>query len=276
MKDITSRSNPLFKQWMHQKSVAGRVGQLIWLEGEHLCQAWLAHREAPLWAIFNAAKRGLPSIESILAQVPLDRQVVLGPDLFKALSTVSSPQGVMFLVQYDQAVGGASEGHSMSDLKSPQRNNQCVLLDAIQDPGNVGTILRLCAALGIERVVLGSGSAAAWSPKVLRSAQGAHFVMRIEEVDDLKAWIEQFQATSSIALPLITTALEGSRSLWQADLPKQALWVFGHEGQGVSPALIEMADITLRIEHDQRAVDSLNVASAAAICLFEQARQHHQ
>src|SRR5690606_18830011 len=109
--------------------------------------------------------------------------------------------------------------------------------------------------------------ASAWSPKVLRSAQGAHFVMTIYEHADLAA------LRSRLAVPLIATALEGAQSLYDTALPAECAWVFGNEGQGVDAALLVQADLRVFIPQIAE-VESLNVAVAAGVCLFEQRRVH--
>ena len=110
-------------------------------------------------------------------------------------------------------------------------DENCVLFDRIQDPGNVGTLLRTCAAAGIKRVFLATGTAAAWSPKVLRSGQGAHFALAIHEHVDLAALLPRLRA------PLVAT-LDGASDLYRTALPERCAWVFGHEGQGVDAGLL--------------------------------------
>jgi|GEM_PF-96113 len=314
MKEITSRSNPLWRDWMHQRSVAGRPGQLIWLDGQHLCQAWLAKRAQPLWAIFDQAKVNLPHLSTIRQQIDHTRQVMMSSDLFDQLSTVKAAQGVLFLVEHAMTVTSSAksqisvnsgikaitkasvQSESGIDAESVDRSalrksaqlqpsassigpgmfefQRAVLLDSIQDPGNLGTILRLSAAFGVSHVILGSGCASAWSPKVLRSAQGAHFALTLVEVVDLVYWLKSYRQSVEDPASVLATAVVDAQALCVSKLPQRSIWLFGHEGQGVSPLLLDMADIKVKIEHDQTVVDSLNVASAAAICLFEQSRQH--
>jgi TrmH family RNA methyltransferase len=172
------------------------------------------------------------------------------------LSSVDTDQGVLFVAQ--------PTIHPIPE----KIVESIVLLDRLQDPGNVGAILRTCAAAGIKRVFASVGTAGLWSPKVLRSAQGAHFLLKLHEQTDLKS------LTSSLAVPLIVTTLEQASDLYMTALPKHAAWVFGNEGQGVDRELLARANLRIKIMHD-RAVESLNVTVASAICLFEQRRQHH-
>jgi TrmH family RNA methyltransferase len=280
MKEISSRSNPLWRDWMHQRSVAGRPGNLIWLDGEHLCQAWLAKRGQPLWAIFDQSKMDSPHFLTLRQQIDPARQVIMPSALFDQLVTVKTAQGILFLVEHAMTL--ISPVHEVSQAEAEANSfasnavefERAVMLDSIQDPGNLGTILRLSAAFGVSHVILGSGCAAVWSPKVLRSAQGAHFAMTLIEVDDLADWLHAYRQAVTDSALVLATAVVDAESLGSVRLPQRSIWLFGHEGQGVSPQLLKMADVKVNISHDQTVVDSLNVASAAAICLYEQSRQN--
>ncbi|WP_454690498.1 TrmH family RNA methyltransferase [Achromobacter aloeverae] len=256
MKHIASRDNPLVKDLHRIAAAAGRRDAPALLDGVHLCQAWLQHQGPPLRALFDASRLDKPALADLAAQLPAECCVSLEPRLLHGLASVESDQGVLFVAEPPRPA-------------LPARVAQgCVLLDRVQDPGNVGTLLRTSAAAGIRRVMLSEGCAAAWSPKVLRSAQGAHFALQVHEKVDLASLADRLD------VPLAATALERSQSLYDADLPAACAWVFGHEGQGVAPELLVAASLRLRIPHDSAAVESLNVAAAAAICLFEQRRRH--
>lgn len=140
-------------------------------------------------------------------------------------------------------------------------------LDRVQDPGNVGTLLRTAAAAGIQHAYLSAGCAAAWSGKVLRSAQGAHFVLTIYEGVNFQTECER------LSIPLVATALHDANSLYETPLPEKCVWIFGNEGQGVDAQLLAQASLRVFIPQ-QPNVESLNVAVASGICLFEQRRQH--
>jgi len=254
MKQIASRDNPQFKQLQRLAQHAGRRGEPAILEGVHLCQAWLAEAGPPAWAVFDAGRVQQPELAALLAAVPPRQALLLESPLLRHLETVETGQGVLFVVDPPTPALPAR-------LDEPM-----VWLDRVQDPGNVGTILRVCAAAGIGRVLLSPGCAAAWSPKVLRGGQGAHFALALHEHADLQACAQRLE------IPLAATTLEGAQDLYATRLPPACAWVFGHEGQGVAPALQQAAALRVRIDHAP-AVESLNVAVAAALCLFEQRRQ---
>ncbi|WP_332607663.1 TrmH family RNA methyltransferase [Achromobacter sp. ESBL13] len=255
MKHISSRENPAVKALAKLAGTAGKRGAPVLLDGVHLCQAWLHHHGAPDRAIFDVDRLAQPDIAALAAAVPDARCLALDARLMQSLASVESGQGVAFLV-------------TPEPLEMPADiDENCVLFDRIQDPGNVGTLLRTCAAAGVKRVFLATGTAAAWSPKVLRSGQGAHFALDIHEHVDLAGLLP------SLRVPLVATALDGAQNLYEGALPARCAWVFGHEGQGVDPALLAAARLKVCIPHDMAAVESLNVGAAAAICLFEQRRQ---
>jgi len=144
-----------------------------------------------------------------------------------------------------------------------------VLLDGLQDPGNLGSILRTAAAAGIDRVFCGAGTVAAWSPKVLRAGMGAHFILEIVEDADLRALLAETR------VPVFATSSHAAEPLYACDLTQPCAWLFGHEGKGVSAELLAYADKRVTIPQNPK-IESLNVAASVAICLFEQVRQQRQ
>ncbi len=266
MKTITSRTNPLYRQWLSEIKHAGRPGHPIWLEGVHLCQAWLEHGGQPQWALLAQEAQGSGEIDALARQVEPRAQVWLPQKLLAGLSSLVTPATAMFVAQRPskpQAVPGSEQPPSGS----------CLLLDDVQDPGNVGTLLRTAAAAGVKSVFASAGTAATWSPKVLRAGQGAQFSLQIHEGVDLVALVANWQLRSDRPLILATALDPTAQSLYALDLTGNVAWIFGHEGRGVAPALLSGADHRVFIPHESDAVESINVSSAAAICLFEQRRQ---
>jgi TrmH family RNA methyltransferase len=246
---ITSRDNPLLKRvrLLAQDSTAYRKQGQVWLEGDHLCRALLARGHRPATAVFS---------ETFWPQAPHDLRdaadhIVTVPDaLMAGISGLESPAGVGFV--WDLPKAAALQAGAAS-----------VVLDRLQDAGNVGSILRSAAAMGFAQVLALKGTAALWSPKVLRAGMGAHFGLHLVEglsVDDL----------SGLVVPLLVTSSHQGDFLHKARLPWPCAWVLGHEGQGVSPALEALAAQTVRIVQPG-GEESLNVAAAAAICLHASA-----
>ncbi len=232
------------------------------LEGVHLCEACLDSGVQPRYCVVGQSSLGHPEVAALVAALgdrasgdhaAASRVILLDDALFDALSQVEEGVAVLFVIDVPQ-------------VEAPGRiAKTCVMLDRVQDPGNVGSILRSAAAAGIVEVHASRGCAGAWSPKVLRAGMGAHFHLRIHEDCDLR----MLAAETSIAR--IATSPSATRSIYQADLTGDVAWMFGHEGQGLARDLMQDA-IVLSIPQTGT-VESLNVAASAAICFFEQVRQ---
>jgi TrmH family RNA methyltransferase len=152
---------------------------------------------------------------------------------------------------------------------APPRADFCLLIDDVQDPGNVGSMLRTAAAAGVTHVLLSKGSAFAWSPKVLRAGQGAHFCVAIHEDVDLPAWAGAHRASGG---EVVATVATGGESVYNAPLDGRVAVAIGNEGSGLSPSLLAQATQRITIPM-AKGVESLNAAAAAAIVLFECVRQ---
>lgn len=250
---ITSRENLHVKAWrrLAQDSTAYRKAGQFWLEGDHLCRAALERGVRPLQMVLTESFQA----EQGEQWAGLTDQFFVLPDtLFESLSGLESPARMGFVVSW------AAEKQVLPDVAT-------VVLDRLQDAGNVGAILRCASAFGFRQVLAVKGTAALWSPKVLRAGMGAHFGLRL---------IESVGPTDVAALhvPLLTTSSHQGPFLHdllrQGQLPAQCAWVFGHEGQGVSGYLVAMARLSVRIAQPG-GEESLNVATAAAICLHSSA-----
>lgn len=253
MKLIQSRDNPFFKS-LKRLAESGRerrkTGQTL-LDGVHLVEAYEAVF-GPVETLI-IAESALASGE-IACFVENRDTVVLADSLLRDLGLVDTPSGLLAVAKMPTAIAAVN------------RKKDAILLDGVQDPGNVGTLLRTAAAAGIGQALLSPGCASAWSPKVLRAGQGAHFALAIHEDADLAGFVADYQGTT------VVTTLEEATSLYEARWEGPLAWVFGAEGQGVSPELLAAAQLRIRIPMPG-AVESLNVAAAAAICLFEAVRR---
>jgi TrmH family RNA methyltransferase len=247
--DIASRDNPLIKRLrlLAQDSTAHRKHGQVWLEGEHLGRALLARGGQPAVGVFTESF--WPQAEPALRTAA--PQVVRIPDgLMASVSGLESPAGMGFL-------------WALPEPAPPTAGLPTVVLDRVQDAGNVGSIVRSAAALGFAQVLAIKGTAALWSPKVLRAGMGAHFGLRL--VEGLFP-----DALGDLGVPMIVTSSHAGELLHEATLPWPCAWVLGHEGQGVDPVLAAMAERSVRIAQPG-GEESLNVAAAAAICLHASA-----
>lgn len=258
MKPISSRDNPLFKELKllaSSSQVRRKAGRTL-LDGIHLCETYLQHRGVPPLCVVSESATVHPEVVPIVVRcdVASGQCVVLPDALYQALSQVEHGIGLMFVIDTPQLV-------------APETlTGSAVLLDSLQDPGNLGSILRSAAAAGIESVFCSPTTVFSWSPKVLRAAMGAHFLLKIFENVDLATLIK----TANV--PVLATSSHAQQQVYDADLRDPVAWLFGHEGQGVSATLLALATSQVTIPH-RGSMESLNVAASAAVCLFEQVRQ---
>ncbi|MEX5747675.1 TrmH family RNA methyltransferase [Massilia sp. X63] len=258
MKHISSRDNAFYKELkqLATSSQARRKAGRSLLDGVHLCQSWLELRGAPEHCVVSEGALANPEVAAIVARADaLHAPVTALPDaLFGAVSQVEHGVHVVFVI-------GSPE-----PAAAPALVESSVLLDGVQDPGNVGSILRSAAASGIKQVYCSPGTAFCWSPKVLRAAMGAHFVLDIFENIELAPLVR------AAKVPVLATSGYAAERLYDLDLRQPVAWVLGHEGQGVSDALLNLATHRVAVPHAGK-VESLNVAACAAVCFFEQLRQ---
>lgn len=236
-----------------QSKVRQEQGKMV-LEGVHLLQSLLA-QNLDVDAVFvHEDKLELPEIRALLAKIAAAKQYVVAARTFEKLSTLKHGADLVFVA-------------SLPIVKELLYDTSCVVLENIQDPGNLGTILRSCAASGIKQVVLSEGCVDAFSPKVLRSGMGAHFLLDIVAGVDVVAFIKKYQGIS-----LATALNEPTYSLYEQDLTCTIAFIFGSEGSGVSEIVQNSAKKCIKIPM-LGFTESLNVAMAATICLFERVRQ---
>jgi TrmH family RNA methyltransferase len=252
LKHIVSRDNPTFRHLhgLARSARERRRQRQTLLDGEHLLEAALQAGLMPRLLAF-AASYPQTTMAAWLTRLGPVPSVCLADGLFAALSPVDTPTGVLAVLDIP-ARGTVEDGFLL-------------LLEDIQDPGNLGALLRVAAAAGAHRVCLSKGCAEAWSPKCLRGGQGAQFLLAVEEGVDLPAVAAGFGG------PVYAGLLGARRSLFELDLRGRVGFAFGNEGAGLSQAL-QAACQPFAIPMPGR-VESLNVATAAAVCLFERVRQ---
>ncbi|MGA2552431.1 MAG: RNA methyltransferase [Burkholderiaceae bacterium] len=255
MKVVASRENPSYKAL--RLLVEGRGGHKrlaqAFIEGPHLCSAYLERFGAPLQCVLTEAAGSDETLRPLTQRVPDHDQLVLADPLFRSLSQLEQGVGIAFVIAIPQA-------HAPFLIDQPS-----LLIDRLQDPGNLGSIMRSGVAAGIKAVYCAKGTVAAWSQKVVRAGMGAHFAIDIVEDTDLAALI------ASARIPVLATSSHATKSLYEVDLKGPTAWVFGNEGQGVDPT-IQQAVTVVRIPQPG-GLESLNVAAAAAVCLYEGVRQ---
>ncbi|MBU3623584.1 RNA methyltransferase [Polynucleobacter sp. AP-Latsch-80-C2] len=265
---ITSKENPLFKE-IRVLQATGSKGQKArissgkaLLEGIHLVQTWVGD---PALSVLLTSELGLQNNEiahavySHLESCPDTRVSQWDSALWDLLSDLVNAPHIAGLLDLPK-----------SSLTLPQSigtlAGDVLILDRIQDAGNVGSILRSAAAAGFTQVIAITGCAHLWSSKVLRAGMGAHHLLDLYE-----GWSNQ-QVLSAVTAPLLAATADADCELFslQDDLLHPVAWVMGSEGQGVSEDLLAQSK-GISIPIDPR-VESLNVSTAAAVCLFETMR----
>jgi TrmH family RNA methyltransferase len=255
---ITSRQNPRLKEvarLINSSRDRRKSGRCV-LEGEHAITVYLDRVGAPETLVVVEKLHHSSSLAALVARVPPSHTLSVPQSMFAELASVSADVGVLAVVP--------------TPVPAPAPPADfCLLLEDLQDPGNVGSMLRSAAAAGVAQVYLSPGCAFAWSPRVLRAAQGAHFQLTIREDVDLAAWVRSYRETGGSVVAAVATG----GPAWHAErFPARIAVAIGNEGAGLSAALVAAADRQVTITMPG-GTESLNAAVAAGILLFERVRQ---
>jgi len=256
---IQSRSNPQLKALLKLASSSRerRSTGTTLLEGERLIRAYAESGRTAETLMAGESALARSELATLFDEVPAKTRLVLADRLSAQVSQLASASGIAAMVRVPEPG------------PLPAGNSSRLLLENIQDPGNLGSILRSAVAAGVSAVFLSPGSVFAWSPKTVRAGMGAHFFLSIFEEADLH------EAVRSFAGRVAAMDVRGATSLHELDLTGPVAWLFGNEGTGLSAAALRIAHDRVRIPMPGPA-ESLNVAAAAAICLFEQVRQQRR
>lgn len=256
MEVISSRQNVLVKQLkklIDSKKARIEHAQVV-AEGSHLLDIQLSVGIRPELIVIAERCVNLPEITGLLDRVPSARWVVLTDVIFDQIAPADAPSGLLTV--------SAAVSHD----RGPLSTVDTLVLDRIQDPGNVGSLIRTAVAAGVRQIVLSAGCADPWSPRCLRAGQGAQWLATIYPDVVLEDFVGAFKGS------IAATVLDGGTNLYSHQLMQATAWLFGNEGQGVKPELIQMASHRITIPMPG-GMESLNVNAAAAVCLFEQVRQ---
>lgn len=246
---LRARDNERVRRWarlVRDARYRRREGATV-AEGPHLLATLLERRIAPRAVLVSEERLGNREIDALLRDAGMP-PVAVSDAVFRHIVDTEAPQGIAAEI----AIAEAAE----------RSNAHAVFLEGVQDPGNVGAILRSAAAFGFGNAILDRGCADPWSPRVLRAAMGGHFSLSIRQVAALGRAVLAFRGRTVCAAP------RGGEPLRQAELSGRVGWILGSEGAGVTPALRERAQMTVTVPLAPGA-ESLNVAAAAAVCFYE-------
>lgn len=262
MLEIASRAHPIVKQFvrLQQSARFRRQSGLTVLDGVHLIQCCLDAGLIPQNLIVSASGLKNNEVSALLQRCsahPHTRIVRVTDTVFIKLSPLQSPTGILAGIAMPQT----------HPQHGPFSQPCCVLLEAIQDPGNLGTILRSAAGAGATHVYLSPDCCDAWSPKTLRAAMGAHFLLTVHTGCDLAALARHFRGQ------VVGTAPNAAKSIYQCDFTLPTAFVFGNEGAGLSPAMQQAVTTVAAIPMPGK-IESLNAGAAATLCMFEWVRHN--
>lgn len=252
-KHITSRDNPIFKylKKLADNARERRTERKTILDGVHLIESYFQVFGVPELVIIPEGKSSIEATH-LMQQFEHVNTIMFPTLMFAELTPVATSTGILAVIK-------------LPESPAPTKVEFALMLEDIQDPGNLGSMLRTALGAGVDAVYLSKACTDAWSPKALRGGQGAQFYLNIIEGVDLLQTIQQFAGNT------YATTLAGE-SLYAQDFAKPSAFVIGNEGAGLSDKLIQAASkqISIPMHAD---LESLNAAAAAAICLFERRRQ---
>lgn len=261
MHTITSSQNEQLKHLAKLLNQAKyrRQSQQAALEGVHLLDAYLKQNRLPENVFIPENRVQHPEIQALLNRLPENICTLVSDHALSKISNLTQSNDIISVIRLPENMGLNQTAPLTGD---------CMVLDRVQDPGNIGTVLRSAAAAGITQVILGEGCADAYAPKVLRAGMGAHFLLQIYERVPLANWCDNYRER------ILATALSEHRqsALYDLDLRAPTAWLMGNEGSGIAPELLAKADLSVKIPMLGE-TESLNIAMAATVCLFEQMRQ---
>jgi RNA methyltransferase, TrmH family len=259
---ITSRDNAQLvraRKLLSDAAFARREG-VCWVEGDHLCSAALARGLRPLqafitddaWEALGPGHGANPTVNALRTLAQHASAIFVVPtQLWASVVALESPAPLAFALPLPTA--------SAIDPQMPS-----IVLDRVQDPGNVGSILRSASAFGFHQIIALTGTASLWSAKVMRAGMGAHFGLRLHEH-------AQASVLDTMKLPLLGSSSHASEVLGSQPLPRKCVWLVGHEGRGLDAALLKRCERVVRIAQPG-GEESLNAAVAAAICMHASLR----
>ena len=257
-KHIISRDNPVFKHLkkLAENSRERRAEGKTLLDGVHLienyCEAFKETNQADLELVIIPEGKSSAEANALMQHLEHVNTMMLPTLMFAELTPVASSTGILALVKTPQ-------------IAPPDTINFALMLEDIQDPGNLGSMLRTALGAGVDAVYLSKGCTDAWSPKALRGGQGAQFLLPIFEGVNIVEAMQNFAGNS------YATTMQGE-SLYVQDLSQPTAFIIGNEGAGLSDKVVQAATHQISIPMHQN-LESLNAAAAAAICLFERKRQ---
>ena len=261
---ITSKDNEQIKEIKKLKEKKFRKEESSFLvEGVKLVKEAITYNANIKKIVISEDAIGYEVDEELIKLCEKYNPLIVSPNVFSVVSDVQTPQGILAVIKIDEDKDGEKNNKKEIDYSQ----DFFVVLDGIQDPGNLGTIIRTCDAAGITQVIVSEDTVDCYSPKVIRSTMGGIYRVNVVEAD-LKEVFKDFQVRG---IKTVVTSLEGTESIYDLDFKKKAV-VIGNEANGVDIDLQNMADKKVKIPMPGKA-ESLNASVAASIMIYEYVRQ---
>lgn len=253
MREISSKDNKIFRlcEQLSHKKYRDKLG-LYLIEGENLLEEAVKNGAAIKTVLMCRDYRG-----SLFGTE--DKAFCLSDKLFEQLAQTETTQGIMAIVEKPEL---------SPDLFLNRGGGNFIVLDRLQDPGNIGTILRTADAAGYELAIVMKGTADVFSPKAVRAATGSLFRMPVVFMDSVD---ELMEFTRAAGKKLVATCFDTDRYYYDENLKGNIALIIGNEGSGISRELIECSDLKIKIPMHGN-IESLNASVAAGILMYEAVR----
>ncbi len=258
MIEITSVSNPLIKEIksLHKKKARQKTGLFI-IEGIKIIKEALDNNYFLKYILYTDELKNTQEGRDFFKEIEnLTNLIYVSENVFREISDTESPQGI---------IGLAMVNYRSIEEISNSKPSFYIYLDSLQDPGNMGTIIRSGDGFNIDGIIISEGTVDPYNSKVVRATMGSIFRMPIYFVRD---GLESLQSLKEKGMKLISTCLDTDKSLKEVDFKESIILTIGNESQGVSKEVFDLSDDLIKIPMPGKA-ESLNAAVAASIIMYE-------
>ncbi|KGF10092.1 hypothetical protein HMPREF1635_00440 [Clostridiales bacterium S5-A14a] len=266
IKEITSKDNAIFKLIKSLKVKKNRIREALFVvEGPKQVIEAGSSRYGIRYLVVRRDRLDFFNNDGFFEEIPSTKVEIISMDesLFRQIADTENSQGILAVLSYEMLSG--------EDLmRQISADSNVLILDRLQDPGNIGTLVRTAEGAGFKGVVLLKGSGDVFSPKAIRAGGGATLRMPVTMLDDAYSLRE---LSDRFSKRLVVTDVSSGLAYYDVDLSENVFLVMGNEGRGVSKEVLDLADVRINIP-TEGLLESLNVATAGAILMMDSLRQN--
>lgn len=266
IKEITSKDNAIFKLIKSLKVKKNRIREALFVvEGPKQVIEAGSSRYGIRYLVVRRDRLDFFKNDGFFEEIPATKVEIISMDesLFRQIADTENSQGILAVLSYEMLSG--------EDLmRQISADSNVLVLDRLQDPGNIGTLVRTAEGAGFKGVVLLKGSGDVFSPKAIRAGGGATLRMPVTMLDDAYSLRE---LSDRFSKRLVVTDVSSGLAYYDVDLSENVFLVMGNEGRGVSKEVLDLADVRINIPTDGL-LESLNVATAGAVLMMDSLRQN--